>query len=340
MPSDALIPADNLQHNVLVPQIRDPQVSLIALAEHYFRTQVAGQAEGTVDAKQRDLACFFNFYMKLYGHDDRRGWFKSVTEAFLKELARGHAPRPSKRGEAKPQRLSQSTIARTYATVRHFARWIHKHVAAFPLGCPTDGVKTPEEEAPKWKGLSRTDQLRLLNAAQTLRVRQGRGTDQGLRDHALIAALLGTGLRVSELLAIDVAQYDTRGFVNVLRKGGHVQRFIPIQKQHREVLDEWLEERGTAPGPIFRTRSGKRLDRTQAFLILKRVAQQANAHLPPAQHHRGLAPCAAAYAFAQSGQREGVHYATELSGRRSDRYIWRYVRPDELSLAEAIDEFD
>jgi hypothetical protein len=62
MPSEALIPANNLQHNVLAPRIRDPQTSLIALAEHYFRTQVAGQAEGTVDAKPRDLACFLTFY--------------------------------------------------------------------------------------------------------------------------------------------------------------------------------------------------------------------------------------------------------------------------------------
>ena len=160
----------------------------MALAERYFRTQVAGQAEGTVDAKQRDLACFLSFYSQLYGHDDRREWFKSVTEAFLKALARGQVSRPSKRDDPKPQRLSQSTIARTYATVRHFARWIHTHVAAFPLGCPTDGVKAPEEE-PKWKGLSRIEQLRLLTAAQTMRVRKARGTDQGLRDHALIATL-------------------------------------------------------------------------------------------------------------------------------------------------------
>jgi len=203
-------------------------MSLMALAEQYFRTQVAGQAEGTVDAKQRDLACFLQFYVKLYGHDDRREWFKSVTEAFLRALARGQAPRPSKRGEAKPQRLSQATIARTYATVRHFARWIHQQVAAFPLGSPTDGVKAPEEEEPTWKGLSHLDQLRLLNAAQTLRVRTGRGTDQGLRDQALIAILLGTGLRISELLGVDLAQYNGRGLVHVLRKGGHVQKFIPI----------------------------------------------------------------------------------------------------------------
>jgi hypothetical protein len=35
---------------------------------------VAGQAEGTVDAKQRDLACVLSFDVQLYDHDDRRAW--------------------------------------------------------------------------------------------------------------------------------------------------------------------------------------------------------------------------------------------------------------------------
>jgi site-specific recombinase XerC len=91
--------------------------------------------------------------------------------------------------------------------VRHFARWIHHHVAEFAMGCPTDGVKAPEEEEPKWKGLSHVEQLRLLTAAQTLRLRRGRGTHQEVRDHALTATLFGTGLRISELLEIDLEQY-------------------------------------------------------------------------------------------------------------------------------------
>jgi Oxidoreductase molybdopterin binding domain len=72
MPEDTLAPLNNLQHKVLARQTRDQKTSLRALAEQYFRTQVAGQVEGTVDAKQRDLACFRNFCVKLYGHDDRR----------------------------------------------------------------------------------------------------------------------------------------------------------------------------------------------------------------------------------------------------------------------------
>jgi integrase/recombinase XerD len=119
-----------------------------------------------------------------------------------------------------------------------------------------------------------------------------------------------------------------------------VQKFIPVQRQHRDVLDTWLEQRGDVPGPLFPTRSGKRLDRTQAFLILKRVAQQANAHLPPAQHLE-VSPHVLRHTLLRKVANEkGMHYAMELSGHRSDRYIWRYVRPDEQSLAEAMDELD
>lgn len=74
IPDNAIVLTNNLQHNILVPRERDPKTSLMALAEHYFRTQVVGQAEGTADAKQRDLACFLSFYTQLYGHDDRREW--------------------------------------------------------------------------------------------------------------------------------------------------------------------------------------------------------------------------------------------------------------------------
>ena len=53
----------------------------MALAEQYLRTQVGGQAEDTVDAKQGDPACLLSFYTQRYGHDDRREWFKAESAA-------------------------------------------------------------------------------------------------------------------------------------------------------------------------------------------------------------------------------------------------------------------
>ncbi len=37
---------------------------------------------------------------------------------------------------------------------------------------------------------------------------------------------------------------------------------------------------------------------------------------------------------------KGVHYAREASGHQSDRYIWRYVKPDQQTQAETIDELE
>jgi integrase/recombinase XerD len=36
----------------------------------------------------------------------------------------------------------------------------------------------------------------------------------------------------------------------------------------------------------------------------------------------------------------GVQYAREASGHQSDRYIWRYVKPDRQTMAAAIDDLD
>src|SRR4029453_4751479 len=90
-----------------------------------------------------------------------------------------------------------------------------KFPGLFPLGSPTEGVKPPAEPTADWKGLTRLDEIRLTAPAQTLRARPGHGTNQGLRNHALLAVLLGSGLRVSEALSLDRAQYTRKGFDRV-----------------------------------------------------------------------------------------------------------------------------
>ena len=169
---------------------------------------------------------------------------------------------------------------RIYATVRHFARWRHrKFPDLFPLGCPTDGVKPPAESTAEWKGLTRVEEIRLLSAAQTLRVRPSPGTGQGMRNHALFAVLLGSGLRVSEVLNLERGQYTGKGFSRVAVKGGGVRDFVPVQRDARQVLDSWLESREDEFSAIFPTRSGRALSRREAAAVIRRIAAQANAHL-------------------------------------------------------------
>ena len=106
---------------------------------------------------------------------------------------------------------------------------------------PAAGV--PPLQHSCWKGLTRLEELRLLNAAQTPRVRPGTGTDQGLCNHTLLVVLLGSGLRVSEVLNLDQGQYTSKGFTRVQAKGGMVRDVVPVHREARQVLDAWLEGR-------------------------------------------------------------------------------------------------
>lgn len=86
----------------------------------------------------------------------------------------------------------------------------------------------------------------------------GPGTKQGLCNHALLAVLLGSGLRISEVLNLDRDQYTGKGFAHVQVKGGQLRDVVPVQREARAVLNQWLDQRGGAPGPIFPTRTNRR----------------------------------------------------------------------------------
>ncbi len=322
----ALVLRKNPAHNVSA-HLEGAKNSLAELATVYLVTEAARQSQATLDAKRRDLQRFLSFYQGLYKHDRPEEWFVSVTKAFLKALQQ--------------EKLAQASLVRIYATVRHFARWLHrKFPTLFPLGCPTEGVKPPAEPTPDWKGLTRLGEIRLHAAAQTLRARPGHGTNQGLRNHALLAVLLGSGLRVSEALSLDRDQYTTKGFERVRIKGSGIRDFVPLHRDARQVLDAWLDARQDDSPPLFITRTGRRMSRSEAAEVVRRIAAQANGRLST-EERIDVSPQVLRHTFLRKlAETKGVHYAREASSHQSDRYIWRYVKPDQQTLADAIDELE
>lgn len=70
------------------------------------------------------------------------------------------------------------------------------------------------------------------------------------------------------------------------------------------------------------------------------MAAQANAHRRASEQLK-VSPHVLRHTFLRKlAEEKGVQYAKEASGHRSDRYIWRYVKPDRQSLADAIDEME
>ncbi len=210
--------------------------------------EIEGKAgsDNTIAAKTIDLTKFLSFFQHTTHMDDPHQWTRSVTQGFFKVLEKTEAP---------------ATINRRLQTLRHAAKWIHRQ-RPFLAGNPTAGIAHLVQDDPEWKGLTELEVTRLRSAAEQL-VHMQRGKNQSpLRNYALFIVLLHTGLRISELLGLQLKQYEGKHFVNVRRKGKLVTRKKFLPKDAREALAEYIaNEWGRNSGPLFCTRTGEAMAR-------------------------------------------------------------------------------
>jgi len=98
-------------------------------------------------------------------------------------------------------------------------------------------------------------------------------TTAGVRDAAILGLLYGIGLRRSELVELDVADFDSREGVLTIRGKGNEARTAYVVEETRTVLERWLRARGNAAGPMFfpLTKSG--------HLVPKRITCEGVAHI-------------------------------------------------------------
>src|ERR1017187_5398594 len=103
-----------------------------------------------------------------------------------------------------------------------------------------------------------------LTADEARRLWQAPGNEtlKGKRDRALLAVLLGCGLRRRELAELQIGLLQWRedhwAIVDLVGKGGHI-RTVPVPDWVKHVLDEWLVAAGIVTGRVFRRvcRAGK-----------------------------------------------------------------------------------
>ncbi len=100
----------------------------------------------------------------------------------------------------------------------------------------------------------------------------------GRRDHALLLTTITTGLRVSELIALRIADVTLSTGAHIRIHGkGRKERVTPLKSETVAVLREWLHERqGEGEDPLFPTRQGRPLSRDAvARLLAKHTAAAA-----------------------------------------------------------------
>ena len=290
----------------------------------YLTLEAAAGSEHTFDAKQRDLAQFLTFLLKTAGTDHPDQWTRALSADYLKQMERR-------------ERKSPTTINSRLATLRHSANWIHSQ-RPFLAGNPCDRIHDLAVDDPEWKGLQDIEITRLKSAAEQLIHIHRRRNQTAVRDYAILLILLHTGLRLSELLGLQLDQYQGKHLLNVKRKGKKVTRKVFLTKGVRDALDRYLDEvHGREPGPIVCSRTGKRLARQNVDDALKRIAKQANARFPKDQQIHLSAHLLRRTMLRKTAERYGVQYAMELAGHTSSRYIWRYIQPSDEEKEAALE---
>ncbi|KOR95122.1 site-specific tyrosine recombinase XerD [Geobacillus stearothermophilus] len=172
------------------------------------------------------------------------------------------------------QGQSARTIARHLASIRSFHQFLLREKIA--AQDPTVHIETPQFERTLPKVLSVEEVEALLAAPQV-------STPFGLRDKAMLELLYATGMRVSELVQLNLSDVHlTMGFVRCYGKG-RKERIVPIGRMAIEALAHYLERgrpqlvnlRRRATEALFLNHYGQRLTRQGFWKILKRLAKEA-----------------------------------------------------------------
>jgi len=174
------------------------------------------------------------------------------------------------------------------------------------------------------------------------------------RDAAMVELLYGSGLRVGELVGLDVvAGKDAKGWVDLQAAEAHVlgkgakRRSVPVGATALKALQRWLDSRGpsgtrgAAPvhasgadgaAALFTGRNGTRLTAQSIWQRLKRRSQLAGLNVPV--HPHMLRHSFASHVLQSSGDLRGVQ---ELLGHANITTTQVYTRLDFQHLAKAYD---
>jgi integrase/recombinase XerD len=148
---------------------------------------------------------------------------------------------------------------------------------------PTLQIATPKLPRSLPKSLTEEDVELLLNAPDV-------NTPLGMRDRTMFEVLYATGLRVSELVSLSVAQVSLdMGVVRVMGKGSK-ERLVPLGEEALDWLQRYLQEMrpallsGRLSDAMFVTQRGEAMTRQMFWYLIKKHAKQGGIHKPLSPH--------------------------------------------------------
>ncbi len=223
----------------------------------YYLLNTKKMAANTVEAYKRDILSFSTF-VKERGIDNIDEATNTEVVAYLMKL--------KQEGKAK------ATVNRKLASIRTYYNFLKEggHISKNPAV----DIKSPKIERKEIEYLTLEEIERLMASPDK--------SPKGVRDKAMMEMLYATGIRASELIALEIDDVNVRmGFVTCT--GEHVKaRIIPIGRVARKALEEYLygyREEGLKKSPedraLFGNYAGSPITRQGLWKILKEYGEKA-----------------------------------------------------------------
>ena len=225
--------------------------------------------------------------------------------------------------------LSARTKARRLSSMRRYYQYqLRESVLSAD---PTVRLSAPRLGRSLPKTLSEADVEALLAAPDVASI-------LGLRDRAMLELLYATGLRVSELVTLELGQVNTRqGVVRVTGKGAK-ERLVPLGEQALDCLQCYVGEarrdlcRGRPSNALFPTQRGAAMTRQAFWYLVRRYAHKAGIQT-------ALSPHTLRHAFATHLLNHGadLRVVQMLLGHSdiSTTQIYTYVAAERLKALHA-----
>lgn len=214
------------------------------------------KSQNTIQSYRRDVSQYIK-YLNLNGITDIKNTTKTTVLTYLLKL--------QKDGKA------TSTVSRTLASLRSFYTYVNE--TGEKMADPTSNLETPKVEK-KLPRILTPREVELLLEQPDLNDIKGR------RDKAMLELLYATGIRVSELINLEINDVNTvLGFIKC--SGGKRERVVPMGNIARNALSDYILHsrqemvKDLKEHALFVNCNGSKLSRQGFWKIIKQYQKQA-----------------------------------------------------------------
>ncbi len=228
----------------------------------------------------------------------------------------------------------KSSIARKLSAVRAFFKFLLRDGVIAEN--PSKAVSTPKLARTLPRIMTEEEMNDFLN-----RIAEGAATGNAalIRDRAILELLYASGLRVSELVGLDLRQVNFGDGMVLVRGKGNKERIVPFGSKARDAMNAYLpvrertqrENRKTS-GALFLNRRGGRLTTRSVDRLLKKYARQLFPNVRVSPH--GLRHAFASHLLAEGADLRAIQ---EMLGHKSLATTQKYT---QVSIKQLMDVYD